>query len=48
MESQGIEFIGPTEMAEDGYAWSHFRARAVFTRGRLSYTLNQEMDERRN
>jgi len=26
MESQGIEFIGPIEMAEDGYAWSHFRA----------------------
>ena len=26
MESQGIEFIGPTEVAEDGYAWSHFRA----------------------
>ena len=26
MESQGIEFVGPTEMAEDGYAWSHFRA----------------------
>lgn len=26
MESQGIEFIGPTEVMEDGYAWSHFRA----------------------
>ena len=26
MESQGIEFIGPIEMAEDGNAWSHFRA----------------------
>ena len=26
MESQGIEFIGPIETAEDGYAWSHFRA----------------------
>ena len=26
MESQGIEFIGPTEVADDGNAWSHFRA----------------------
>jgi len=26
MESQGIEFIGPTEIVEDGYAWAHFRA----------------------
>lgn len=26
MESQGIEFIGPTEVMEDGYAWAHFRA----------------------
>jgi catechol 2,3-dioxygenase-like lactoylglutathione lyase family enzyme len=26
MESQGIEFIGPIEVVEDGYAWSHFRA----------------------
>lgn len=26
MESQGIEFIGSTEVMEDGYAWSHFRA----------------------
>ena len=26
MESQGIEFIGPTEVMEDGYAWTHFRA----------------------
>jgi len=26
MESQGIEFIGPIERAEDGNAWSHFRA----------------------
>ena len=26
MESQGIEFIGDTEVMEDGYAWSHFRA----------------------
>jgi len=25
MESQGIEFIGPTEVMEDGYAWAHFR-----------------------
>ena len=26
MEAQGIEFIGPIERAEDGNAWSHFRA----------------------
>jgi len=26
MESQGVEFIGPTEVMEDGYAWAHFRA----------------------
>ena len=26
MESQEIEFIGPIETAEDGNAWSHFRA----------------------
>ena len=26
MESQGIEFIGETEVMEDGYAWTHFRA----------------------
>jgi len=26
MELQGIEFIGPTEVVEDGYAWAHFRA----------------------
>jgi catechol 2,3-dioxygenase-like lactoylglutathione lyase family enzyme len=26
MESHGIEFIGPTEVVEDGYAWAHFRA----------------------
>ena len=26
MESQGIEFIGPIEGEEGGYAWTHFRA----------------------
>ena len=26
MESQGIEFIGDSEIMEDGYAWAHFRA----------------------
>ena len=26
MQAQGIEFIGPTEVMEDGYAWTHFRA----------------------
>ena len=25
MESQRIEFIGPAEVMEDGYAWAHFR-----------------------
>jgi catechol 2,3-dioxygenase-like lactoylglutathione lyase family enzyme len=25
MESQRIEFIGPAEVTEDGYAWAHFR-----------------------
>lgn len=26
MEAQGIEFIGPTEIMDDGNAWAHFRA----------------------
>ena len=26
MEAAGIEFTGPIERMEDGYAWSHFRA----------------------
>ena len=26
MESAGVEFLGPIERTEDGYAWSHFRA----------------------
>jgi catechol 2,3-dioxygenase-like lactoylglutathione lyase family enzyme len=26
LESHGIEFIGPTEVMDDGYAWAHFRA----------------------
>lgn len=26
MESQGIEFFGPIEREDNGYAWSHFRA----------------------
>lgn len=26
MEAAGIEFFGPIERMEDGYAWSHFRA----------------------
>lgn len=26
MEAVGVEFIGPIERTEDGYAWSHFRA----------------------
>jgi hypothetical protein len=28
--SQGIEFIGPIETAENGNAWAHFRAPAGF------------------
>ena len=38
MESQGIEFIGPIETAEDGNAWSHFRAPDGFIY-ELTYTL---------
>lgn len=26
MEVAGIEFLGPIERTDDGYAWSHFRA----------------------
>lgn len=26
MEAAGVEFFGPIERKEDGYAWSHFRA----------------------
>lgn len=26
LEAAGIEFLGPIERVEDGYAWSHFRA----------------------
>lgn len=26
MEAAGVEFLGPIERTEDGYAWSHFRA----------------------
>jgi len=37
MESQGIEFIGPIETAEDGNAWTHFRAPDGFIY-ELTYT----------
>jgi len=37
MESQGIEFIGPIETAEDGNAWTHFRAPDGFMY-ELTYT----------
>jgi len=37
MESQEIEFIGPIETAEDGNAWSHFRAPDGFIY-ELTYT----------
>ncbi len=26
MEAAGVEFLGPIERTNDGYAWSHFRA----------------------
>jgi catechol 2,3-dioxygenase-like lactoylglutathione lyase family enzyme len=39
MESQGIEFIGPTEVMEDGYAWTHFRAPDGFIY-ELTYSPN--------
>ena len=26
METAGVEFLGPIERTDDGYAWSHFRA----------------------
>lgn len=39
MESQGIEFIGPIETAEDGNAWAHFRAPDGFIY-ELTYTPN--------
>jgi catechol 2,3-dioxygenase-like lactoylglutathione lyase family enzyme len=39
MESQGIEFIGPIETADDGNAWSHFRAPDGFIY-ELTYTPN--------
>ena len=37
MEAQGIEFIGPIEKADDGNAWSHFRAPDGFIY-ELTYT----------
>ena len=37
MEATGIEFIGPTEKAEDGNAWAHFRAPDGFIY-ELTYT----------
>ena len=37
MEAHGIEFIGPTERAEDGNAWAHFRAPDGFIY-ELTYT----------
>ena len=42
MESQGIEFIGPIEVAEDGNAWSHFRAPDGFLY-ELTYTPNHPL-----
>jgi len=39
MESQGIEFIGPTEVMEDGYSWTHFRAPDGFIY-ELTYSPN--------
>ena len=37
MESQGIEFIAPIETAQDGNAWTHFRAPDGFIY-ELTYT----------
>jgi catechol 2,3-dioxygenase-like lactoylglutathione lyase family enzyme len=37
MESRGIEFIGPIETADDGNAWTHFRAPDGFIY-ELTYT----------
>ena len=37
MEAQGVEFIGPIEWADDGNAWSHFRAPDGFIY-ELTYT----------
>jgi hypothetical protein len=37
MEAHGIDFIGPTETAEDGNAWAHFRAPDGFIY-ELTYT----------
>ena len=39
MESQGVEFIGPIETAEDGNAWSHIRAPDGFIY-ELTYSPN--------
>lgn len=39
MEAQGIEFIGSTEVMEDGYAWAHFRAPDGFIY-ELTYSPN--------
>ena len=39
MESQGIEFIGSIETADDGNAWSHFRAPDGFIY-ELTYVQN--------
>lgn len=42
MAAQGIEFIGPTEKAEDGNAWAHFRAPDGFIY-ELTYTPNHPL-----
>jgi len=42
MESRGIEFIGPIETAEDGNAWTHFRAPDGFIY-ELTYTPNHPL-----
>jgi catechol 2,3-dioxygenase-like lactoylglutathione lyase family enzyme len=44
MEAQGIEFIGPIETAEDGNAWSHFRAPDGFIY-ELTYTPDHPLLE---
>ena len=42
MESQGIEFIGSTEVMADGYAWAHFRAPDGFIY-ELTYDPKRQM-----
>jgi catechol 2,3-dioxygenase-like lactoylglutathione lyase family enzyme len=44
MESQGIEFIGPTEFARDGKAWADFHAPDGFIY-ELNYTPDHPLNK---